>query len=84
MTVTAVGGTAPSTSPPRPLLWAEMTMEIGEIEKVWEVEPQPTEEPLEVPDPEPEKAPENEPSTASSAVVGSVVAQVWPERSSTK
>jgi hypothetical protein len=36
-------------------------MDIGEIEKVWEIEPRPAEKPLTVPEPGPERAPERHP-----------------------
>lgn len=37
--------------------------DIGEIEKVWEIEPQPAEKPLTVPDPTPEENPAREPAS---------------------
>jgi hypothetical protein len=36
-------------------------MNIGEIEKIWEIEPRPAEPPLPVPDPEPERIADPEP-----------------------
>lgn len=36
-------------------------MNIGEIEKIWEIEPRPAEQPLSVPNPEPERTTDPEP-----------------------
>lgn len=44
-------------------------MNIGEIEKVWEIEPQPAEEPLTVPEPDEAPKRECEPSPATDAPI---------------